>query len=193
MIDGADCRSGMMDFAKPVLRAGEGETTSSVKDLEQIYKEEKKHFELLQTAITELGGDATVETRSADVAGILSHGILQMVTDPRTTIALTLQAILTAEIMDNDGRQILIELAGELGQTRLKEQCQRAKDAEQIHLQTVHDLLSSMTLKEANFENALFESSGVDFKHEEHEKAPTTEIAPIKNTPRKTKRPVKTG
>lgn len=151
---------------------GEAKIVQFAEDLRQICKEEKKHFELLQSAITELGGDATLETRSADVAGILSHGIMQIVTDPRTTIAQTLQAILTAELMDNDGWQILIELAGELGQARLKEQCQKAKDGEQKHLQTIRGWLSSMTLKEAIRENALGESGAIDFEHEEEEKAP---------------------
>lgn len=130
--------------------ADETATGPSVEELRQIYKEEKEHFELLQTAVTELGGDATVETPSADIAGVLSHGILQVVTDPRTTIADTVQAIRSAELMDNDGWQILIELAAELQQKHLQEQCRKAKDAEYKHLQTIRGWLSSMTLKKTN-------------------------------------------
>jgi hypothetical protein len=48
----------------------------SLDDLRHIYEEEKEHFEMLQTVISTLGGDATVQTPSADVAGVLSHGIL---------------------------------------------------------------------------------------------------------------------
>jgi rubrerythrin len=154
------------------IESAPGATAMAVpaEDLAAIYKDENKHFELLQTAIAELGGDATFETPSADIAGVLSHGILQIVTDQRTTIAQSTQAILSAELMDNDGWQILIDLAEELGQARLKEQCQEAKDAEQRHLQTLRGWLSSMTLKEAAGENALCESGGVDV--EEPEKAP---------------------
>jgi rubrerythrin len=133
------------------IESGAGAVSMSafVEDLRQICKEEKRHFDLLENAIAELGGDVTAETPSADVAGVLSHGILQIVTDPRTTIAQTLQAILTAELMDNDGWQILIELAGETGQTRLKEQCQKAKNGEQKHLETIRGWFSAMTIREA--------------------------------------------
>jgi ABC-type phosphate/phosphonate transport system substrate-binding protein len=81
-----------------------------------------------------LGGDATVQTPSADVAGVLSHGVMQVVSDPRTTIPQTLQAMLTAELVDNDGWQMLQDLAAELVKDDLEEQCRRAYEEEQEHL-----------------------------------------------------------
>ena len=127
----------------------EAANAPSAEKLRHICKEENEHFELLHNTITELGGDATVESPSADMSGVLSHGILQVVSDPRTTIVDTVQAILSAELMDNDGWQILTDLASELGQKGLKHKCQRAKDEEQKHLQTFRSWLSAMTLKEA--------------------------------------------
>ena len=56
----------------------------SREDLRHIYDEELEHFKLLQKGITGLGADATVQTPSADIAGVLSHGVLQIVSDPRT-------------------------------------------------------------------------------------------------------------
>jgi hypothetical protein len=53
----------------------------SVNELRHICDEELEHFRVLQKTIAEFGGDATVQTPSADVAGILSHGILQVVSD----------------------------------------------------------------------------------------------------------------
>jgi hypothetical protein len=105
---------------------------------------------LLQNAITALGGDATVQTPSADVAGVLSHGVMQVVSDPRTTIPQTLQAMLTAELVDNDGWQMLQDLAAELGQDDLEEQCRKAYEEEQEHLEKVRDWLTSMTMDEAS-------------------------------------------
>lgn len=127
--------------------AGTASMGAFVADLRQIFRDEKSHLELLQSAIKELGGDITAETPSAEVAGILSHGILQIVTDPRTTIAQTLQAILTAELMDNDGWQILLELAAEAGQTRLKEEFEKVRAGEQRHLDTIRGWFSSMTMQ----------------------------------------------
>lgn len=122
----------------------------STEELRHICEEELEHFHLLQNAITTLGGDATVQTPSADVAGVLSHGVMQVVSDPRTTIPQTLQAILTAELVDNDGWQMLQDLAAELGQDGLEEQCRRAYEEEQEHLEKVRDWLTSMTMDEVS-------------------------------------------
>lgn len=118
-------------------------------DLRHICEEELEHFKMLQKAITGIGGDATVETPSADVVGVLSHGIMQIVSDPRTTIPQTLQAILSAELADNDGWQMLGELAGQLGFSELVTKCEKAFEEEQEHLENVRGWLSEMTLSEA--------------------------------------------
>ena len=122
----------------------------SIEELRHICEEELEHFHLLQNAITALGGDATVQTPSADVAGVLSHGVMQVVSDPRTTIPQTLQAMLTAELVDNDGWQMLQDLAAELGQDDLEEQCGKAYEEEQEHLEKVREWLTSMTMDEAS-------------------------------------------
>ena len=121
----------------------------SSEDLRHICEEELEHFKLLQKAIAEIGGDATVQTPSADVAGVLSHGIVQVVSDPRTTIPQTLQAILSAELADNDGWQMLNELAGQLGYSDLATKCEKAFQQEQEHLENVRGWLSEITLTEA--------------------------------------------
>jgi hypothetical protein len=121
----------------------------TVEELQHICEEELQHFKLLQKAITKLRGDATVMTPCADVAEVLSHGVVQIVTDPRTTIAHTLQAMLNAELADNDGWQMLQELAAELGQTDLEEQCRKALEEEQEHLEKVRGWLAAATLDEA--------------------------------------------
>jgi rubrerythrin len=121
----------------------------SSEDLRHIGDEELEHFKLLQEAIAEIGGDATVQTPSADVVGVLSHGILQVVSDPRTTIPQTLQAVLSAELADNDGWQMLNELAGQLGRSDLATKCAKAFQEEQEHLENVRGWLSEMTLTEA--------------------------------------------
>jgi rubrerythrin len=129
----------------------------SVEELRHICEEELEHFKLLQKAITKLGGDATVLTPSADVVGVLSHGILQVVSDPRTTIPQTLQAMLTAELADNDGWQMLTELAGQLGMSELVTKCETAFQEEQEHLENARRWLSEMTVTEAMGVGAILE------------------------------------
>ena len=121
----------------------------SSEDLRHICQEELEHFKLLQKAIAEIGGDATVQTPSADVVGVLSQGIVQIVSDPRTTIPQTLQAVLSAELAENDGWQMLNELAGQLGYSDLATKCEKAFQQEQEHLENVRGWLSEMTLTEA--------------------------------------------
>jgi bacterioferritin (cytochrome b1) len=130
----------------------------SVEDLRHICEEELEHFKLLQKAITGIGGDATMQTPSADVVGVLSHGVLQIVSDARTTIPQTLQAVLNAELADNDGWQMLIELAGTLGHSTLVKQCEKAFQEEQEHLENVRAWLTDMTLSAALGEEAVLEN-----------------------------------
>lgn len=139
----------------------------STEELRHICQEELEHFHLLQNAITALGGDATVQTPSADVAGVLSHGVLQVVSDPRTTIPQTLQAMLTAELVDNDGWQMLQDLAAELGQDDLEEQCRKAFEEEQEHLEKVREWLTSMTMDEASGSMEGLDASELDASAED--------------------------
>jgi rubrerythrin len=141
----------------------------SVEELRHICEEELEHFHLLQNAITALGGDATVQTPSADVAGVLSHGVMQVVSDPRTTIPQTLQAMLTAELVDNDGWQMLQDLAAELGQDDLEEQCRKAYEEEQEHLEKVRDWLTSMTMDEASGSTEGLDASEIEASEEEED------------------------
>jgi rubrerythrin len=126
-------------FLHKVESLSGGKSGPALEDLQQIYEQENEHLKFLQQAIAGLGGDPTVQTPSADIAGVLSQGIFEIVSNPTTTIAETLQAILNIELVDNDGWQMLIELAAELGQTKLEEQCRRALEEEQEHLTKVRD------------------------------------------------------
>jgi rubrerythrin len=121
----------------------------TLESLRHICDEELEHFKMLQQAIVDMGGDATVQTPSADVAGVLSLGALQVMSDPRTTIGQALQAALTAELSDNDGWQLLEELAEELGHEDLGKQCAKAFEEEQEHLDSVRSWIANITLSEA--------------------------------------------
>jgi rubrerythrin len=140
-------------FLAKLEAKGPDDAGPSSNDLRHICDEELGHFKLLQHAITQLGGDPTVQTPSADVAGVLSQGVLQIVTDPRTTIPQTLQAVLNAELADNDGWIMLADLAGKLGHSDLEEQCEKALAQEQEHLESVRSWLTAITLEEVTDAN----------------------------------------
>jgi hypothetical protein len=83
--------------------------------LGRIRAEELAHFHLLCEAAITLGADPTAQTPCADVAATASMGLLHVVADPRTTLAQSLNAILTGELTDNAGWDLLTELAQEAG------------------------------------------------------------------------------
>ena len=128
---------------------GENMPGPTLEDIEQIGREELEHFLLLNRAIEEIGGDPTVQSPCADVAGVASMGILQVLTDPRTSMAQCLQAMLTAELTDNAGWELLIKLADNLGQDQMKTEFEAALANEEIHLQNVRTWVTESVLDSA--------------------------------------------
>jgi rubrerythrin len=91
----------------------DGQISMAVEDLAAIRADEARHFLLLKDAIETLGGDPTSQTPSADIVGVESMGLVQVLNDPRTSLAQSLHAIVTAELSDKAGWETLIALADE--------------------------------------------------------------------------------
>jgi bacterioferritin (cytochrome b1) len=125
---------------------GESSPGPKLADLQKIRDEELRHFLLLTTVVTELGGDPTVQSPCADVATVASLGIMQVLTDPRTNVTQCLQAILTAELTDNDGWRMLINLTDTLGFAELAVGFQDALKNEEEHLANIRIWLSEKVL-----------------------------------------------
>jgi rubrerythrin len=105
--------------------------------LQRIRDEEVEHFQLLSDAIEELGGDPTAQTPCADLVGVQSLGLMQSVSDPRTTLSQCLSTLLIAELTDTAGWEMLIELARESGHSGIADRFERAAREEVVHLQQV--------------------------------------------------------
>ena len=105
--------------------------------MQHIRDEEATHFALLGAAIQSLGGDPTQQTPCADVAGVEGMGLMQVLTDPKTTLAQALHAILVAEMTDNAGWEELITLTEQAGNDDLVKRFAKARDEEQEHLEKV--------------------------------------------------------
>jgi rubrerythrin len=116
----------------------DGYTGIAIDDLRKIRNDEARHFSIVVDAIESLGGDPTAQTPSADLIGVESMGLIQSVTDPRTTIAQSLHAILAAELIDNSGWEILIALAESQKQNAMLTEFSIALDEERSHLQQVN-------------------------------------------------------
>jgi rubrerythrin len=122
---------------------------SLVDELEHICGEELEHFHMLWDCLKQLGADPTVETPSADVSALASEGIPKVVTDPRTTLAHGLQAILVAELVDNEGWEMLVELAEDFDQTDMAERFRGALAEEENHLVIIREALAREIHQEA--------------------------------------------
>lgn len=121
----------------------------SLKELKTIHDEELRHFHLVKGYIEQLGGDPTTMTPAADVAGVASCGLVKVIADPRTTVPQSLEAILIAELTDNDGWSALIRLAEGFGQSDMAADFRQALTAEERHLLKVRGWLSASVKTEA--------------------------------------------
>ena len=115
----------------------DGDISMTIDDLEQIRADEARHFMLISDAITSLGGDPTSQTPSADLAGVESMGLVQVLNDPRTSVAQSLHAIVTAELSDKAGWETLVALADEHDLTEMVDDFTNALNQEREHLALV--------------------------------------------------------
>lgn len=117
--------------------------------LAQIRDDEELHFHLVHKFIERLGADPTAMTPCADVAGVQGMGLMQVISDPRTTIAQALNALLTAELTDNASWELLIELADQTGHSDMATEFTAALEGERRHLELVRGWLREAVLQEA--------------------------------------------
>jgi hypothetical protein len=102
--------------------------------LQRIRDEEAAHFGMLTEAMKTLGGDPTAITPSANLAALASSGVLAAIADARTSVAQCLEAVLIAELVDDDAWRRLITLAQGLGQEDLARLFEQASQDEERHL-----------------------------------------------------------
>jgi ferritin-like metal-binding protein YciE len=127
--------------------------------LRHFRDEEQQHFEMLKNAIQSLGADPTAQTPDADISGVASMGIQKVITDPRTSIGQSLEAMLTVEMTDNAAWELLIALCEEMGLDEMADQFGQALRQEEEHLQQVRQWYEQAVLSEAGVQ------SRADTKH----------------------------
>lgn len=115
-----------------VYGAYEGGPTRA--DLEHIRDEERKHLRLAQQLIVELGGDPTAVTPHANLQAVASHGICEILVDPRTTLIECLEAIVVAELTDHESWEQLVGAAERSGKNELVAKVRDAVKTEAEHL-----------------------------------------------------------
>jgi ferritin-like metal-binding protein YciE len=145
-------RAGTRLYEAMLLKCGASDAANNSIDvaaLAHIRDEEERHFHLVHQVIEQLGADPTAMTPCADVSGMQGMGLMQVISDPRTTVAQALNALLTAELSDNAGWELLIELAQQTGHDDLAGDFTAALESERQHLDRVKSWLREAVLKEA--------------------------------------------
>jgi rubrerythrin len=136
-------RSGVRMYDAMIAKAKGLETAQSdlVQVLQHIRDEEFEHMNMVAEAIETLGADPTAQTPCADIVGVKSMGVMQVLTDPRTNVAQGINALLTLELEDNAAWELLIELAEAGGHPRIAKGFHKAKAQEDDHVVKIKSLL----------------------------------------------------
>lgn len=128
---------------------GDALTEEDAASLQRFRDEEAEHFALVAAAIEELGGDPTAQTPCADLVGVESMGLVQAMSDPRTSLLQGLHVMLDAELIDNASWELLVKLARAAGHDAIADRFAIAVQQEAVHLQTLTGLVSRLTLVDA--------------------------------------------
>jgi hypothetical protein len=114
-------------------------------DLLEYRSDEAAHFVLVEGEIKRLGADPTAVTPSADLVGVEGMGLVQVITDPRTTLAQALHAQAVAELVDVACWEQLAALVAELGDEETAAEFRKAQVREVVHREAVLGWLRAHT------------------------------------------------
>jgi hypothetical protein len=103
----------------------------------------------VKNALVSMGADPTAQTPDADVIAVASMGIQKVIQDPRTSLSQTLEALLTAELVDNAGWELLIKLAEGLGMEQITADFVKPLQHEEKHLVQIREWLEYAVMAEA--------------------------------------------
>ncbi|WP_437642306.1 hypothetical protein [Sorangium sp. So ce854] len=116
--------------------------------LREYRDQEKEHEEWLEAQIRDLGGDAHAETEMSRLIAIESQGIREVVLDGDQNPTHLFHALLTAELVDNSGWQLLLELADEADDDEAREAFRKRLHEEEDHLILTRQVVERLTRKE---------------------------------------------
>lgn len=115
-----------------------------VERVQEHRDEEHEHEEWLEEQIRALGGTAHALSEHAVLAQAEAEGI-ERVMRRDDSIPHDFHALLTAELADNAGWDLLVQLAGEFGDSRAKKELEKRLHEEEKHLLFVRETLLELT------------------------------------------------
>jgi bacterioferritin (cytochrome b1) len=117
--------------------------------MKEYREEEKEHEEWLEEQIRALGGDAHAPTEHSVLVQAESEGV-ERVMRRDESIPHGFHALLTAELADNAGWDLLVQIADEFGDSDAKKEFKKRLHEEEKHLLFVRKTLLELTKKDVS-------------------------------------------
>ena len=114
--------------------SGDEEVRRMLDQMQEHRDQEKEHEEWLEEQIRSLGGDAHGTTEMSELVTREAKGIDDVILDGDNEIAHLFHALLTAELADNAGWDLLVTLADEAGDRDARRQFKKRLHEEEEHL-----------------------------------------------------------
>jgi bacterioferritin (cytochrome b1) len=114
--------------------------------MEQHRDQEKEHEEWLECCIRDLGADTLHKTPMAQLVEIESQGIERVILDGDPEIAHAFHALLAAELVDNAGWDLLVQLADQAGDREMKKAFKKRLREEAEHLVLVRKAMKMFAI-----------------------------------------------
>jgi bacterioferritin (cytochrome b1) len=132
------------------LRASDDpELQDLIETMQEHCDEEKEHEEWLEAQIRSLGGDAHALSEHAILVQTESEGVERVIRRDES-IAHDFHALLTAELADNAGWDLLVQLAGEFHDSAAKKEFKKRLHEEEDHLLFVRKTLLELTRQDVS-------------------------------------------
>ncbi|GAB3254758.1 hypothetical protein [Chitinimonas naiadis] len=143
--------SGMDEACLDMLRRA-GSLCSGAKaetppdSLRRIQQEKAMHAILLEQALDYLGSPTPPHASADDLSTISFSTAAQMMTVPHAGFESRLSALLSTELADSAGWELLVKLTEQVGLTFMAEDFQEALKQEQQHIALIKDWICTLTL-----------------------------------------------
>ena len=140
-------RSGVRLYDALITKVQAAAPKISLSILYRFREDEEEHYFLVKDCIESIGGDPTAQTPSADAAAVASAGLIQLITEPRSTVQQCVEAQLIAEMTDVVGWDLLIGLAQAADFNDYVGKFKKAKETEDRHTETMKKWLKKMSME----------------------------------------------
>jgi bacterioferritin (cytochrome b1) len=150
-------RAGVKLYDRIIEKMRESSERSVAKMLDQMVEHrdhEKEHEEWLEAQIRSLGGDAHGKTEKARLVERESKGIEEVILGDGATLPQMFHALMAAELVDNAGWDLLVELADEADDRQAKRAFKKRLREEEEHLIFVRRALEKFAMREVLAEPA---------------------------------------